>query len=108
MTHAELTRVADALECTFPARTDAPLALALLRAMSDGAPVSPHALAERAGRPVAEVEHCLVRWPNVERDPDGRVVAFAGLSLRPTPHTSAGLELTDARRHVQVGVVRVS
>jgi alkylmercury lyase len=86
MTEAELNRLADALQGTFPARTDAPLALTLLRALAHGAPVSVDDLARRAGRPAADIDRRLSRWPNVERDRDGGVVAFAGLSLRPTTH----------------------
>jgi alkylmercury lyase len=62
------------------------VALALLRGLAEGAPVSVDELARRAGRSVADVDRRLSGWPNVERDEDGRVVAFAGLSLRPTPH----------------------
>ena len=75
-----LTTLANALAGTFPACDDAPLANALLRALA-------------AGEPVAvrddELAAAVARWPNVELDQSGRVVAFAGLSLTPTAHRFA-------------------
>jgi alkylmercury lyase len=68
---ASLSTLADALAGTFPACDDAPLARALLRRLADGRPVA-------ASVPA--------RWPNVEFDENGRVVAFGGLSLMPTAH----------------------
>jgi alkylmercury lyase len=52
-----------------------PLARALLRALAQGRPVAEPALTTAADR-----------WPNVELDDRGRVVAFGGLSLTPTAH----------------------
>jgi alkylmercury lyase len=71
--------LADSLAGTFPGCEDAPLALALLRELAAGEPVVASTLGERAGTG-------LMRWPNVDYDGDGRVVAFSGLSLRPTAH----------------------
>jgi alkylmercury lyase len=68
---ASLSTLADALAGTFPACDDARARRALLRRLADGRPVA-------ASVPA--------RWPNVERDEDGRVVAFGGLSLAPTAH----------------------
>jgi alkylmercury lyase len=62
------------------------LALALLRALAEGAPVSVDELGHWAARSVADVGRRLSGWPSIERDRDGGVVAFAGLGLRPTPH----------------------
>jgi alkylmercury lyase len=70
-----LATLADSLAGTFPARDDAPLARALLRALAKGEPVGGAALTAAAER-----------WPNVERDEHGRVVAFSGLSLTPSAH----------------------
>ena len=75
-----------ALQSTFPARNDAPLALALLRLLSKGWPVSAAALARAADHAEAEVIGRLSSWPNVERDETGHIVAFSGLTLRPTAH----------------------
>ncbi len=33
-----------------------------------------------------ELTAALARWPNVHRDDRGRIIAFSGLSLAPTPH----------------------
>jgi alkylmercury lyase len=70
-----LATLADSLAGTFPACEDAPLARALLRALAKGEPVTDAALTAAADR-----------WPNVELDDRGRVVAFSGLSLTPTEH----------------------
>jgi hypothetical protein len=77
---------ARALQSIFPARNDAPLALTLLRLLSEGRPVTASALAQAAERTEAEVVRRLGGWPNVERDETGRIVAFSGLTLRPTAH----------------------
>jgi alkylmercury lyase len=52
-------------------------------------------LAATAVRDHSEVEGALARWPNVDRDAQGRVVAFSGLSLAHTAHRFkiAGREL---------------
>jgi alkylmercury lyase len=71
---------------TFPACDDAPLARALLVALARGEPVTDEQLAAETQRPVGEVMVALGRWPNVHRDDGGAVVAFSGLSLRPTKH----------------------
>jgi alkylmercury lyase len=83
-----LSTLADSLVGTFPACDDAPLARALLRELATGRPVEP----PPAG---SELAMALARWPNVERDAHGRVVAFSGLSLTPTAHgfTVSGRQL---------------
>jgi hypothetical protein len=70
-----LPTLADSLAGTFPACDDAPL----LRRLAQGEPVEPPS----AG---SELATALARWPNVERDSHGRVVAFSGLSLTPSAH----------------------
>ncbi len=85
----DLDVLAAALEGTFPAREEAPLAITLLRLLAEGAPAPTQALAHRNDRPADEVERRLAAWPNVERDGHDRVVAFSGLTLRPTVHTFA-------------------
>ena len=62
---------ARALSGTFPARDDAPLALALLRLLSEGRPVTAAALAQAADRTEGEVVGRLSGWPNVEGDQAG-------------------------------------
>lgn len=83
----DLDSLVAALEGTFPAQSDATLAITLLRLLAQGDPVTPHRLGEKSGRAAAEVTERLAAWSNVERDADGSVVAFAGLSLRRTRHT---------------------
>ncbi len=77
---------ARALQSTFPARNDAPLALTLLRLLSTGRPVTPAALAQAAACTQTDVVERLRSWPNVDRDQRGDIVAFSGLTLRPTAH----------------------
>ena len=71
---------------TFPGCDDAPLARALLRLLAEGRPVTTGALAQAIGRTTDDVLVELRRWPNVERDGDGRVVGFSGLTLNATAH----------------------
>jgi alkylmercury lyase len=81
-----LSELADSLAPTFPGCEDAPLARVLLRMLARGAPVAPQRLAEAVGREEPDVRASLGRWPNVHRDERGSVVAFSGLTLRPTEH----------------------
>lgn len=76
-----------ALRDVFPAREDAPLALALVRLLSAGQPVSEAALAQTTGRPEREVVERLDGWPNVQRDHQARIVGFSGLTLNTTAHS---------------------
>jgi alkylmercury lyase len=62
------------------------VALALYRLLAKGAPVTPDALAERAGLSVDHAGALLDDWPEAFRDEAGRVVAFGGLSLTETKH----------------------
>jgi alkylmercury lyase len=78
---------ADALRETFPATGDAPLALALLRLLARGKAVTHTMLAAAAARTNDDVAAQLARWPNVERDGDGAVIGFSGLTLRRTGHS---------------------
>jgi alkylmercury lyase len=85
-TARSLPTLVDSLASTFPCCDDAPLALALLDELANGDPVSVARLARATGRGEADLTAALHRWPNVEHDRSGRVVAFAGLSLTPTEH----------------------
>jgi alkylmercury lyase len=62
------------------------LQLMLFRLLSEGQPVAPAHLAERAGLPVAEIVALLSGWREVHVDEDARIVAFHGLSLVEAPH----------------------
>jgi alkylmercury lyase len=57
------------------------VALALLRSLAKGAPVSEQALATATGDPESTVRAALASWPGVFRDHDRRVVGFMGLSV---------------------------
>lgn len=85
-TRPSLDALIDGLEGTFPPPDEAALALTLITLLAEGAPVSTERLADESGRRADDVAQRLHAWPNVDLDDDGRVVAFAGLSLRPTAH----------------------
>lgn len=81
-----LPMLADGLADTFPAASDAPLARALLRLLARGNLVTDEQLAAAANRSRTDVATVLAGWPNVHRDRRGAIVAFSGLSVRPTDH----------------------
>jgi alkylmercury lyase len=85
-TSRSLPSLADSLASTFPCCDDAPLALALLDQLAKGEPVSVSHLAGAVERSEADLTAALHGWPNVHLDRQGRVVAFAGLSVTPTAH----------------------
>ena len=87
---------AEALRDTFPACEDAPLALALLRLLARGKPVTEAMLAADAGRAIDDVAAQLARWLNIERDADSAVIGFSGLTLRPTDHS---IQVDDRQLH---------
>lgn len=57
------------------------IAIALLRLLAEGAPVSDRALAAASGASEEKTRDALASWPGVFRDEDGRVVGFMGLSV---------------------------
>lgn len=65
---------------------DRALALALFRLLADGTPVAPARLAEHADVPVAETAAWLRGDCGTQFDEQDRVVAYGGLTLRPTAH----------------------
>lgn len=83
----QLDALAEQLAPTFPGRSDAAVARPLLAALGLGRPVSVPQLARAAGLAEAVVRDRLSRWSNVEYDHHGSVIAFAGLSLKPTAHS---------------------
>jgi alkylmercury lyase len=62
------------------------VALGVLRLLAEGAPFDAGALADRAGQPPDKVAAALDALPMLERDDEGRVVAYGGLTLKPTSH----------------------
>ncbi|MPZ20835.1 MAG: alkylmercury lyase [Luteitalea sp.] len=62
------------------------LALATFRLLGEGRPFLPEELARRANLSPEEVAAFFDEWPIVQRDPQGRLFAFAGLTLEPTSH----------------------
>jgi alkylmercury lyase len=88
----DIDRLAGALTGAFPQMTkhDQHLALALLRALAEGEPVSHAALARAAGQSDADVEAALARWPNlVFYDDQGRIIGFSGRAIREMSHRFA-------------------
>jgi alkylmercury lyase len=81
-----LSAFADALRATFPGCEDAPLASTLLRLLAQGRPVNTESLGAAIGRDAPAVAAQVARWPNIQRDSDGRIEGFSGLTLRPTQH----------------------
>lgn len=62
------------------------LVLATFRLLGEGQPFGPEKLAEHVDLPVDEITSYLDEWPMVQRDEQGRVIAFSGLTLKPTSH----------------------
>jgi len=91
-----IAAIADSVAGTFPGCEDASASLSLVRELSRGEPVSTSALAAVTGRAEPELRELLARWPTVQRDEHGRVVAFSGLSLRPAAH---GIDVAGRRLH---------
>ena len=89
MTDPDLDAIAAELCGVLPPHDESTPAVALLRLLARGEPVDPETLAERVGRPTAEVVKWLSRSAALERDGDGRVTAFCGLTLEPTAHRFA-------------------
>jgi alkylmercury lyase len=81
-----LEALADSLADSFPCCDDAPLALGLIDQLAGGEPVTVARLAKAVDRDERHLAAVLDRWPNVHRDEQSRIVAFAGLSLTPTRH----------------------
>ncbi len=59
------------------------LARTVYRLLAERGPVTPAAIAERIGWPVADVGKMLERWPAVFRDDAGAIVGFWGLASEP-------------------------
>lgn len=74
---------------------DRRVVVALYRLLARGRPVAEGQLAAHTGVAPAEVGRVLAAWDGTRRDDDGRVVAFGGLDLEPTPHamTVGGIRL---------------
>jgi alkylmercury lyase len=62
------------------------LALATYCLLGEGRPFRPEELARRGNLQTEEVASFFDEWPMVQRDRQGRVVAFGGLTLEPTSH----------------------
>ncbi|MPZ87984.1 MAG: alkylmercury lyase MerB [Nitriliruptorales bacterium] len=62
------------------------LAVAAFRLLGEGEPFGPEKLAERVGLPVEEVAAYLDEAPTLQRDRQGKVLAFDGLTLDTTSH----------------------
>ncbi len=100
---AETTAVSlDAIDAALAAAAGNPgedeqrLAVAVLRLLAAGAPVSIPAAAAAAGLPGQRAEQVLRSWPAVFWDDDERVTGFWGLALPGMPHRirRAGTDLS--------------
>lgn len=85
-TVTELETMAAQLCGVLGAHDESALAVSLLRLLARGEPVAIGTLAERVGRRTGEVAAWRDRSATVERDAEGRVTAFSGLTLEPTAH----------------------
>lgn len=83
----DTAEVADRLTCCAQdvSERERSVQLALVRLLSEGAPVEPTRLAARTGVPATDIVEQLGRWWGVHTD-EGRVVAFQGLSVVEAPH----------------------
>ncbi len=84
----DLDELEGALSPLFPKMfpEDQRFAVMLTRLLARGNPISPAELSAKLQSPVEKVEETLGRRPGVFCDDGGRVVAFWGLSLKPTSH----------------------
>src|SRR5882762_6854024 len=57
------------------------VALALLRALSDGEPVSDQRVAEALRVSEITIRELVASWPGVFRDEDQRIIGFMGLAV---------------------------
>jgi alkylmercury lyase len=62
------------------------LALAIFRLLGEGERFGARELAERAELPLDEAASAVDRFPMLQRDDQGRVLAYGGLTLEPTSH----------------------
>ncbi len=84
MATTDIAILADALTAAVPEldATQQELGVNLIRLLAEGEPVSPERLAERTGLSESEVGTELERWPGLFRDDQGRVIGYAGISVR--------------------------
>jgi alkylmercury lyase len=81
-----LSALADSVIGALGGCDDAPLASALLLGLVRAEPIADGELAADSGRDEAHVSATLAEWPTVQRDEQGRVIAFSGLTLSRTTH----------------------
>jgi alkylmercury lyase len=86
--HPDRTEIAERLACCAEEldASEQQAALALFRMLAEGAPVEQARLADRLGLDDVDLTARLSRRPGVHLDPDGRIVAFEGLSVVETAH----------------------
>lgn len=77
-------QVRRAAPCVLEDRVGAATFRGILGLLAEGRPVTTAEVAERVGRPLAEVAGLLADEPGTDWDEDGRLVGF-GLTLRETP-----------------------
>jgi hypothetical protein len=103
--HDQIERLADQLIAATPSldRSEQAVALALLRLLAEGAPVSDRQLAAAVGAEESTIADELAPWPGVFRDEDDRVVGFMGLSVGRVRRAPDRGGRTHADRVVRVG-----
>jgi len=85
---ATVQRLANAIAAAAPTvdERERRIAVSLYELLAQGDPVTPAALAARAGAAEAAVEETLDGWPGVFRDDQGHVVGYWGLAIPKMDH----------------------
>jgi alkylmercury lyase len=88
MDEAQFERIAAAILALFPPLPvgEQRLALTLYRLLAEEGEATVATLARVAGLSAADVERALRSWSGVQREPDGAVVGYGGLTSRETSH----------------------
>lgn len=88
MSAPSLDQIASAVIDAFPklSTSEQRVALALYRLLAQGQPVTAGQLSEASEAPPAAVTEMLGKWHGVQRNADGAVSAFWGLTLSKTKH----------------------
>jgi alkylmercury lyase len=88
MSASTLDRVARAVVAAFPKHSEPEqrVALSLYRLLAKGQPATAEQISNFSGVSPCAVGEMIARWHGVQRDADGAVTAFWGLTLARTTH----------------------
>lgn len=88
MNALSLDQIADAVSSAFPklSEQEQRVTLAIYRLLGKGHPVTADEISHASGVPPEAVAQMLATWHGVERNADGAVTAFCGLTLSKTKH----------------------